>query len=125
MKIISFILCWVLFATATYAHEMTPTYPELKPSFTQGVVYARLSIFNRREDAMYYELEVFDDIWQPIPFATKTKIIKVNYLERKYFDIFIRSKDANKLRYICSTSKLKKEDVTSTAIASKICSKVK
>lgn len=118
-------LAFLVSVNSAYAHEMTPTYPELKPSFVEGIYGTSLVIFNRRKDINYYEISVFDNNWNPISFATSSKIIKINYLEKKYFDLYIRSKDLNRTKYICSTSKIQKNTITSATVASKICSKVK
>ena len=68
---------------------------------------------------------MFDDQWNPVPFATPNKIIRLGFLETKTFDVYIRDKDVDRVEYICSTSKQLKEDVQSTGIKSRICSRVK
>lgn len=124
MRLFTFII-WVLFSGQAFAHEMTPIYPKLNHSFTQGILQTQVQIFNRREDIEYYELGVFDNEWNPIPFATEYKIVKISYLERKTISIYIRERDRGRASYICSLSKIKKENVTSTSISSRICSKIK
>lgn len=114
-----------ILANTASAHEFTPTYPELKPSYVRGVLVTTMRLFNRREDVQFYELSVHDAEWNPIPFATTDKIIKVDYLSTAVIDIYIRQSDEIKVEYICSTSKLRKEDVESTGISSRICSRVK
>lgn len=116
---------WLFLASAVQAHEMTPTYLTLKNSFIEGVVTTRVELLNRREDVTYYEFFVFDSDWNTLPFAAKQKIIKIEYLSRQYVDIYLKQSDNYRARYICSVSKLKKEDVVSTGISSKICSKIK
>ena len=48
------LLC--LFGFQSNAHEMTPTYPVLDSSYIEGVVVAKMKLFNRREDVEYYEI---------------------------------------------------------------------
>ena len=106
------------------AHELTPTYPELKPAVYDGILVADMVLFNRREDVNYYEIEVCDDNWNKIPFATSEKIVKMRYLERKRLYVYIKEADADKIRYICTRSKSLKGGGP-TVIASNICSKIK
>lgn len=107
------------------AHEMTPTYPKLGPSHLDGVYKARLEVFNKREDVQYYEVGVFDKDFQPIPFVSSYKIMKIDYLGHVTFDVYIRKEDVNKAVYVCSRSKLRKDSSVRTAVASVICSKFK
>jgi hypothetical protein len=114
-----------LFACSAAAHELTPTYPEIRPSYINGVSVTTMQMWNRRSDALYYEVNVFDSEWNPIPFATPNRILYMGYLSHISFDIYIRDNDINKISYICTTSKQLKEDVISTGIKSKICSRIK
>ena len=107
------------------AHQFTPTYPKLTPSFVEGLVSTQMTLFNKRSDVEYYELSVFDKDWNEVPFATTKKIIEIQYLETKQIDIYIRNADKERAVYICSRSKLKAKSETSTLIASRICSKIK
>jgi hypothetical protein len=107
------------------AHELTPTYPEFKPSYVDNVSVTTIKLWNRREDVNYYELSVHDEDWKPIPFASTSNLIKIDYLESKIFEVFIRDADLEKVEFICTTSKLLKDDVLSTGITSRICSRVK
>lgn len=115
----------VLITTATYAHEMVPTYPKLEPSYMDGLYKTTLTIFNKRQEVEYYEIGLFDAEWKPLPFVSSYKIYKVPYLSTVSFEIFIRNIDRNKVTYVCSKSKLRKEDVALTGISSRICSKFK
>lgn len=105
------------------AHELTPTYPKLVPSIYDNIFRTTMSIFNRREDILFYQIEVYDEDWNGLPFASEANIIEVKYLQRKDFEIFIRKSDADKVRYICTRSKILKGD-ESSVIASNICSKI-
>jgi hypothetical protein len=107
------------------AHEMVPTYPKLKPSHIDGVVVTTMKMFNKREDVEYYEIGVFDKDFNTVPFVTSYKVIKLPYLGHVTFDVYIRKSDETKATYICSRSKLRKEDDARTAISSRICSKIK
>lgn len=107
------------------AHEMTPTYPELKPSHVEGVVTTQMRMFNRRQDVEYYEIGVFDSDWNPIPFVSAYKVVKLNYLGHLTFDVYLRKQDAKKAMYICTRSRLRNDDTKASLISSKICSKVK
>lgn len=123
--IISAFGIFILSCTFVYGHEMTPTYPKLRPSFVGGLYSTKLNLFNRREDATYYEIQVFDDNWDKIPFASSSKIIELQYLDKKEFEIYIRSEDLNRITYICTVSKIIKDESSTSKITSKICSKIK
>lgn len=114
-----------LMTSSAIAHELTPTYPELRPSYIDEVSVITMKMWNRRNDAQYYEIGVFDKEWSPVPFATSARLLKLDYLEHKTFEIYIRDKDATQVEYICTTSKQLKSDVISSGIKSKICSRMK
>lgn len=103
---------------------MVPTYPNLKPSYMDGLYKATLTVFNKRPEVEYYEIGVFTEEWDPLPFVSNYKIYKIPYLSAITFDLYIRKEDKYKITYICSISKLKKQDKTVTAVSSRICSKV-
>lgn len=107
------------------AHQFTPTYPKFEPSFMSGVSVTSMMLFNKRADVSFYEIEVFNETWNPIPFATDSKIINIQYLQTKRIDVYVKDGNVKDVMYICSQSKLKKENITATLINSKICSKVK
>ena len=117
----------LLMAFGSYvgAHEMTPTYPKLEPASVNGLHKTTMKMFNKRADVEYYEIGVFDKDWNPIPFVTSYTILNVKYLGHVTFDIYIRKQDVSRTEYICSSSKLRKEDSKRTAVNSRICSKVK
>lgn len=127
-----FCTVWLAIVVATvgigqnaYAHEMTPTYPRLTYSHLDGIVKTSMSMFNKRQDVQHYEIKVFDKDFNPIPFATSHNIIKLQYLSKVNFDVYIRKNDASKATYICSLSKLEKDNTARTAVSSRICSKIK
>jgi hypothetical protein len=115
----------MLTCTPVLSHELTPTYPKMRPAYVDGVLVTTMDIWNRRTDVEYYEIEVFNKYWEPLPFASQDKIIKINYLQKKQFNVYIKSEHGSKAVYICTTSKLLREDVLSTGVKSRICSKIK
>lgn len=115
----------MLCANVAAAHEMTPAYPEFKSSYVNGILQTTMKIWNRREDASYYEIGVYDEEWKKLPFATVDTVVQVGYLESKTFDVYIRETDLSKVEFICTTSKLLKDEVNFTGITSRICSRVK
>lgn len=129
MKYLIFVFAFLLasfwYASKAEAHEMVPTYPKLKQSYMEGLYTTTMTMFNKRPEVEYYEIGVYDDNWEPVKFVSNYKIWKVPYLSTVSFDVYIRADDKYKVRYICSKSKLRKSNMTRTAISSRICSKVK
>ena len=107
------------------AHEMVPTYPKWESTFIGGVSKTTMEMFNKRQDVEYYEIGVFDGEWKPIPFVSKYEIIKLKYLGHVKFDVYINNGDKKRAMYICSKSKIRKEEITRASIDSRICSKFK
>ena len=122
-KIILFL--GLVFCTSLNAHEMTPTYPKLKPSYVDNVFVAKMKLFNRRNDVEYYEIGVFTNKWKALPFASTSKVIKIGYNKTKLFEVYIRAIDVAKAVYICTESKVFKSTEQVTLISSRICSKIK
>lgn len=120
-----FMIIGVILSASVLAHEMTPTYPKLEQSHIKDVYKTTMEMFNKRNDVEWYELGVFDKDWKPIPFVSSYRVINIKYLGHVTFDIYIRAKDKDRAMYICSRSKLRKEDQTRTVISSRICSKIK
>lgn len=119
------IIAMMLMSGYASAHEFTPTYPKLKTSYVANVLYATMTLFNKRSDVEYYEIGVFNADWNPVPFAVQDKIIRIKHLEKKKIDIYIREKDRKDAVYICSKSKLIVTGGSRTSISSRICSKIK
>ena len=115
----------LLCASAVHGHEFTPTYPEFTSSYVDNVVTTRMKLFNKRKEISYYEIGVFDVEWNPLSFASETKIVNVEYLGTKSIDIYIKNTDLDRVEYICSISKIIKGTVKSSGVKSKICSRVK
>lgn len=122
-----YIMTLLLFLYGGYAsaHQWTPTYPKLEPSYVPNVLKVSMALFNNRKDTQFYELGVFDADMNGIKFATTERIIQVDYLRRKTVDIFIREQDKDRAVYVCSKSKLVKGSETKTVVVSRICSKIK
>lgn len=118
------ILLFLLWSFSTSAHEMTPAYPEVKPSHVSGVVKVEMSIFNSREEIEWYQIELFDLNWTNIPFASSYRIINIGYKERKSFDVYIRKSDMDEAVYLCTTSKVRKTSKSRTLVSSRICSRL-
>ena len=116
---------FLLLGSVCHAHEMTPAYPKLKPSHVQKIYVTTLKVFNLRNDVNYYEIGVFTGEWKPVPFATKSKVIKVSLNKTKSFDVYVRSVDIKKVVYICTVSKLHPSKKQITLVSSRICSKIK
>jgi hypothetical protein len=102
---------------------MTPTYPSFSPSFVDGVVKAEMKIFNKRSDVQYYSIGVFDSEWEPIPFVSSYKLMKIDYLGHVKFDVYVRKQDVQRATYICSMSKLRGGNDKKPMVATRICSK--
>ena len=118
------ILLFLLWSFSTSAHEMTPAYPDVKPSHVAGVVKVEMSLFNSREEIEWYQIELFDLNWTNIPFASSYRIINIGYKERKSFDVYIRKADMDEAVYLCTTSKVRKSSKSRTLISSRICSRL-
>ena len=126
LKVLSFgLIGAILYLNVAIAHEMVPTYPKWRVSSYENVLVTTIEMFNKREDVDYYEIGVFDKNFNPVPFVSSYKIMKLDYLKHVIFDVYIGKEDAYHAYYICSKSKLRKEDTTRTAVSSKICSRFK
>lgn len=119
-----FIILLLLNSTVS-AHQFLPTYPKVEQSFIVGVSQVKMELFNKRREIEYYELGVFDANWNPLSFASENKIIQIRYLETKQVNVYVRNEDLKNVSFICTESKLRKEETKQTLISSKICSKIK
>ncbi|MDA9581411.1 hypothetical protein N9R80_00305 [bacterium] len=119
------VLLGVLTHGLAWGHELTPTYPELKTSYLSGVLKAEMHLFNSRKDINYYSVSVYDKDWKPVKFATESKIIQMDYLDHRDIEVYVRKKDQEKARYICTKSKILKGKSAPALVASRICSKIK
>lgn len=108
------------------AHELTPTYPKLTPSYIPGVLSTHVVLWNARQEIDFYKVNVLDENMNPISFiATGGDLKKVDYLGRAHIEIFVREEDQDKATYICTESKLRKGSVQRSLVASKVCSKIR
>lgn len=121
---IRIILAAMLLSSNVAAHELTPTYFNFKPSYIEGVSTTTVELWNRRDDAEYYEIYVTDENWGRIPFATRDRIIRLPHLSREKINIYVKQEDIARVEFICSSSKQLKSDVKSTGIKSTICSRI-
>ena len=121
----SLVLSFCLIGVPLQAHQFTPTYPKFVPAFVDGILSTRMELFNKRQDVEYYELDVYDANWKALPFATENKLINIRYLETKSVNVYIKAQDLSRIVYICTESRLRKQDTKDTVVSSKICSKVK
>ena len=117
------LLLLLLASGSAMAHELTPTYPELRPSYMNDVLEAKLKMWNARVDVEYYKIEVTDEDWNNVPFITNEKVFRLNYLGRRDISIFLPSDTS--ARYICTRSMLEKGNAGKSIISSKVCSKIK
>ena len=90
-----------------------------------GVLKAEMVLFNTREDIRYYEVNVFDEDWNPVRFAIESKVVPMNYQETKYITVYISKKEIDKAKYICSKSKILLTVKEPSIVSSRICSKLK
>ena len=122
-----YIMVAVMLSLCGYAsaHQWTPTYPKLEPSYVEGILKVRMELFNSRSDVKYYEILLYNESFEPLKFATQERIVEVGYLKRKTIEVFIREQDRDVARYVCSKSKLLKGTGTATLVSSRICSKIK
>ena len=119
------LLCFFAFCNVAFGHQFTPTYPRLDPSFVDGVLVTRMELFNSRNDIEYYEISVYDGDWNPVQFATESRIVNIEFLKRKTIEVYIREKDRSRAVYICSKSKIRPSNEQITIVSSRICSKIK
>ena len=119
------VILWLLLCSSVAAHDMTPTYPKWKMSFIPSAQMTTMQVFNKRADVQWYQIGVFDKEWNQLPFVSRYKILRVKYLSRVKFDVYISDEHLNKAEYICSTSKLRGEDNFKPIVESRICSRFK
>lgn len=105
------------------AHELTPTYPKLEPTYVNGVLSTKLIMWNARVDVEYYKIEVTNAFWNDVPFITDEKIVNLGYQERREIEIFLP--EDTTAQYICTRSLLEKGKRSRSIISSKVCSKIK
>ena len=85
-----------------------------------------MKLFNKRNDIRYYRVGVYDSEWNKIPFIVSGgKVINVEYLDTKRFDVYIQESKRKDVTYICTKSLTLQDGSTRSIMASRICSKVK
>jgi hypothetical protein len=126
MKRIMLLLTAILSGQASLAHDFTPTYPKLETTHQAGVLKASMKLFNKRNDIRYYRVGVYDSEWNKIPFIVSGgKVINVEYLDTKRFDVYIQESNRDRVTYICTKSLTLQDGSTKSILNSRICSKVK
>ena len=125
MRYIMFSLMLLSLVPAAVAHQWTPTYPILKPSFNPEIYVTTMLLFNKRSDVEYFEVKVYDGDFNPVRFGSTDRIMNVKPSKKQTVDVYIRKDDLGKAVYICSKSKHVSEDISTTIISSRICSKIK
>ena len=105
------------------AHELTPTYPKLEPTYVKGVLSTKLIMWIARVDVEHYKIEVTNAVWNDVPFITDEKIVRLGYQERREIEIFLP--EDTTAQYICTRSLLEKGKRSRSIISSKVCSKIK
>ena len=125
-KVIGALLFILLMVPApSKGHQWTPTYPVWRPSYVDDVHVVTMKLFNSRGDIEYYEIQVLDVDFNPVPYASAERIMNVGHLKRKVVDIYVSSNDIERAVYICSRSKSLEGSESKTVVASRICSKSK
>lgn len=124
MKPFVFLLLF-LGVSAASAHSWTPTYFEFRPSHLAGVYVTEMTLFNKREDAKYYSVEVRDKDFNSVSFRTTSPFYVVEYLEKRKIDVYVAQKDLDKALYICSRSRFPAGTKASSLVSSRVCSKVR
>jgi len=120
---LKYIIAALLAASGAAAHEMTPTYFDLKPSIVDSLYTTQMRVFNRRNDASFYRMEAYTEDWTPLPYASFTREFTLNYGEGIQADLYFSESDLDRIVYICSRSIRKQYN--DTAITSLICSKIR
>lgn len=108
------------------AHELTPTYVELKQSYVENVLTTSVYLWNGRADVLYYRVNVYDKDMKEVEFfSLPAEIVKLEYTKRQKIDVYMSSLNARKAVYICTRSQILKGLKQKTVVSSKICSKIK
>jgi hypothetical protein len=119
------VILFIALGGAVLGHDMTPTYPKWKMSYIPTADMTTMKIFNKRADVNWYQINVFDKDFKPLPFVTRYKILQVGYLKHKNFDVYISQNNVDDAEYICTTSKLRGNDDFKPIVESRICSRFK
>jgi hypothetical protein len=119
------VILLLLLCGSVAAHDMTPTYPKWKMSFIPTAKMTTMKVFNKRADVQWYQIGVFDKEFEPIPFVTRYKILRIKYLSHVKFDIYINDDNVKRAEYVCTTSKLRGNDDFKPIVESRICSRFK
>lgn len=117
----------IFFCGGVTAHQWTPTYPELRQSYIQGIDTTDMVLYNTRDDVDYYQIQVLDVEFNPIAFAIdsgQSNTVNVQFRKRKKVSVYVPSNQSGRVVYVCSKSLILKENETASVLSSRICSKV-
>lgn len=113
----------MVFATMGLAHEQTPAKVRFEPSIYNGIHTATIQLFNRREDVRYYVVRVLDEDMNIIEHISSQSAFELDYNVRKNIDIYVRTRDIERIEYICTESRYVNNEVESSGVRSVICSR--
>jgi hypothetical protein len=117
----------LFFCGGVTAHQWTPTYPQLRPSYIQGIHTTDMRLYNTRGDVDYYRIQVLDEDFKPLKFAIdsgQSNTINVRFRKFKTVSIYVPSEQSSRVVYICSKSLILRSNQTGSVLSSRICSKV-
>lgn len=80
-------------------------------------------LHNRRKDVRYFQVEVTDKDFNPVPFAPEKAVYDIYYLNRQKIEVYVRDVDLPRITYICSKSAFLATETTNLVV-SRICSKL-
>ena len=124
--VIVFLLLGLFSSGYASAHELTPTYVQLKQSYVENVLTTSVYLWNGRADVLYYRVNVYDKDMKEVEFfSLPAEIVKLEYTKRQKIDVYMSSLNARKAVYICTRSQILKGLKQKTVVSSKICSKIK
>lgn len=87
-----------------------------------------MKLYNSRGDVDYYQIQVFDEDFEPVKFAItggQSNVVNVPHRKTVSVSIFVPSAESSRVVYICSRSMILKENKSASLLFSRICSKVK
>ena len=127
-KVKYFALLAIFLCGSATAHQWTPTYPELRASYISGIHTTDMKLYNSRGDVDYYQIQVFDEDFEPVKFAItggQSNVVNVPHRKTVSVSVFVPSAESSRVVYICSRSMILKENKSASLLFSRICSKVK
>jgi len=96
-----------LAAFNVWGHEFGPAQVELKPSiYNAEILETDVRLYNRRDDALWFEFKVYDKDFKPVPFNADSKIVRQETDSGKNYKIRIKRRDFERATYVCTISKI-------------------